>query len=88
MPQAVPLIGRAAAKADELDQEFDLIISDRVITDAELARLDLLVDENKAATTHADLAYQWGMAVLKGGIDGKRAKEVENEITRFEDNVA
>ncbi len=88
MPQAVPLIGRAAAKADELDEAFDVFASDGVLTPGEMVTLGRLVDETKATTTHADLAYQWGMAVLKGGIDGKRAKEIENEITRFEDQCA
>ena len=85
MCQVIPLISQAAVSADELDEMFDMFADDGVITPDELVQLDQKVDENKLTSTRAELAYSWGMAVLKGGIDGKRARELELENTRFKD---
>lgn len=79
MCQVVPLITQAAAAADELDAMFDAFAVDGVITPDEMVQLDAKVDGNKDMTTRAELAYSWGMAVLKGGLDGKRARELELE---------
>lgn len=84
MCQSVPLIVQAATLADELDEMFDAFAADGVITPDEIGQLDTKVNGNKDMTTRAELAYSWGMAVLKGGLDGKRAKELENENMSYQ----
>ena len=85
MPQVVPLISQAAALADDLNELFDDLASDGQVTSDEILQLDPLIDQMKEVSVRAELAYQWGMAVLKGGLDGKRAREVELENLRFDD---
>ncbi len=84
--QTIPLISRASALIEDADDLFDAFAADGVITAAEIAELQPARAAARQGMHRAELAYQWGMAVLKGGIDGKRAKEVENEITAFEND--
>ena len=84
MCQVLSIVSQSPVVADELDEMFDTFAEDGQLTPDEIDQLDHKVDENKHLSVKAELAYSWGMAVLKGGIDGKRAKELELETTRFE----
>ena len=85
MPQAIPLITRTAALADGLNETFDQLAADGEICAAEVQVLHPMVDALDAMSTRAELAYQWGMAVLKGGVDGRRAMELEVENVRMKE---
>lgn len=84
MPQVISIVSQSAVIAEELDLMFDDFSRDGEISIEELRALSQKVDQNKSISIEAELAYQWGMAVMKGGINGKRAKEIELENTRFE----
>lgn len=79
MPQTYPLIVMTSGKADRVNDLFDRFASDGVIAADEVRVLDAEINEMDELSDRAEAAYQWGMAVLKGGIDGKRARELEIE---------
>lgn len=85
MPQSVPISEVAADHAEFVHDLFDRFTADHHLCPDEIAQMRVVLDINVYHAQRTDLARAFGVALLRGGMDGKRARELAGEWEEMEE---
>lgn len=78
--QTPAIATRTVGHAEELMDAFMEIVSDGIITPIEISATNKLIRQVYSSAMETDLAQAAGIAVMRTGTDGKRAKALTNEL--------
>lgn len=84
MPQSVPVSEIAVDHAENAHDLFERIIADGHICPDEITQMREALDVACFHVQRADLARAFGVCLLRGGMDGKRARELAGQWEEME----
>jgi len=87
MAQTVPLSKVAVTSAEHAHDLFKAIFADGPPTPDEIARMQMALDIAYRDAQRADLARAAGVALLRGGFTGRRARELYDEWVEGEEAI-